>query len=53
MMLRMLQLHVWFFYNLNCRAFDVEMLYIAQQLGMTIKEVPVNWQEIDGTSVYN
>ena len=53
MMLRMLQLHVCFFYNLDCRAFDVEMLYIAQQLGMTIKEVPVNWQEIDGTSVYN
>lgn len=36
---------------LPCRAFDVEMLYIAQQLGMPIKEVPVNWQEIDGTFV--
>ena len=34
----------------NLRAFDVEMLYIAQQLGMPIKEVPVNWQEIDGIS---
>ena len=30
------------------RAFDVELLYIAQHLGMPIKEVPVNWQEIDG-----
>ena len=27
------------------------MLYIAQQLGMPIKEVPVNWQEIDGKSI--
>ena len=36
----------------SCRAFDVEMLYIGQQLGMPIKEVPVNWQEIDGRSVY-
>lgn len=36
----------------SCRAFDVEMLYIAQQLGMPIKEVPVNWQEIDGMSVF-
>ena len=34
-----------------CRAFDVELLYIAQQLGMPIKEVPVNWQEIDGEFV--
>ena len=32
------------------RAFDVELLYIAQELGMPIKEVPVNWQEIDGPS---
>ena len=33
------------------RAFDVELLYIAQRLGMPIKEVPVNWQEIDGEAV--
>ena len=31
-----------------CRAFDVELLYIAQTLNMPIKEVAVNWQEIDG-----
>ena len=30
------------------RAFDVELLYIAQQMGMPIGEVPVNWQEVDG-----
>jgi hypothetical protein len=30
------------------RAFDVELLYIAQQLGMPIQEVAVNWQEIEG-----
>ena len=30
------------------RAFDVELLYIAQQLGMPMKEVAVNWKEIEG-----
>ena len=30
------------------RAFDVELLYIAQQLRMPIKEVAINWQEIEG-----
>lgn len=33
------------------RAFDVELLYIAQQLGMPIKEVAVNWQEIEGVPI--
>ena len=26
----------------------MELLYIAQQLGMPIQEVAVNWQEIEG-----
>ena len=30
------------------RAFDVELLYIGQQLGMPMKEVAVNWEEIEG-----
>lgn len=30
------------------RAFDVEMLYIAQVLGIPIAEVAVNWKEIQG-----
>lgn len=30
------------------RAFDVEMLYLAQSLGMPIKEVAVEWNEIEG-----
>ena len=30
------------------RAFDVELLYIAQQLGMPVGEVAVNWKEIEG-----
>ena len=34
-----------------CRAFDVEMLYIAQQLKMPIEEVAVNWSEIDGSKI--
>ncbi len=32
-------------------AFDVELLYIAQKLRMPIKEVAVNWQEIEGTCI--
>eukprot|EP00794_Sanderia_malayensis_P007010 gene7010-7795_t len=32
-------------------AFDVELLYIAQCLGIPIAEVPVNWQEIDGSKM--
>jgi hypothetical protein len=30
------------------RAFDVELLYIAQNLKIHIAEVAVNWIEIDG-----
>lgn len=30
------------------RAFDVELLYIAQLLKIPIAEVAVNWTEIDG-----
>ena len=30
----------------------MEMLYIAQYLGIPIREVSVNWQEIEGTLVY-
>lgn len=32
-------------------AFDVEMLYIGQKLGMPITEVAVEWQEIEGSKV--
>jgi len=32
-------------------AFDVELLYIAQCLGVPVAEVPVNWQEIDGSKM--
>lgn len=30
------------------RAFDVELLYIAQSLKIPISEVAVNWTEIEG-----
>lgn len=33
------------------RAFDVEMLYIAQTLKIQIAEVCVNWTEIEGSKV--
>lgn len=32
-------------------AFDVELLYIAQALGVPIAEKAVNWQEIDGSKM--
>ncbi|XP_063596303.1 dolichyl-phosphate beta-glucosyltransferase-like [Penaeus indicus] len=32
-------------------AFDVEMLYLAQVLGIPIAEVAVEWQEIEGTKM--
>ncbi|XP_046626526.1 dolichyl-phosphate beta-glucosyltransferase isoform X1 [Neodiprion virginianus] len=32
-------------------AFDVEMLYIAQTLGLPITEIAVTWTEIDGSKV--
>lgn len=35
----------------NFRAFDVEMLYIAQKLGFLISEVAVNWTEIEGSKI--
>jgi hypothetical protein len=37
--------------DLVFRAFDVELLYIAQRLNIPITEVAVNWQEIDGTKL--
>uniref|UniRef100_UPI00358E2E0B dolichyl-phosphate beta-glucosyltransferase isoform X2 n=1 Tax=Myxine glutinosa TaxID=7769 RepID=UPI00358E2E0B len=32
-------------------AFDVEMLYIAQRLGIPVAEVPVTWTEIEGSKL--
>lgn len=32
-------------------AFDVELLYIAEKTNMTIKEVAVNWTEIEGSKL--
>lgn len=37
--------------HINRWAFDVELLYIAQQLGIPIKEVAVNWHEVDGSKM--
>jgi hypothetical protein len=33
------------------RAFDVELLYIAQQFKVPISEVSVRWTEIDGSKI--
>lgn len=32
-------------------AFDVELLYIAQQLKISLVEVAINWKEIDGSKM--
>jgi dolichyl-phosphate beta-glucosyltransferase len=32
-------------------AFDVELLFLAQQMGIPIEEVPVNWTEIAGSTL--
>jgi len=32
-------------------AFDVELIYLAQQLGIPLKEVAVNWREIEGSKL--
>lgn len=41
------------FYNLNLRrwCFDVELLYMAEQVGIPIREEAVNWQEIPGSKL--
>lgn len=33
------------------RAFDVELLYIAQRLKIALAEVAINWTEIDGSKM--
>jgi len=30
-------------------AFDIELLYLCAAKGIPVKEVPVAWQEIDGS----
>ncbi len=32
-------------------AFDVEILYVAQKLGYSIKEIPINWVNQEGSKV--
>jgi len=41
------------FYNQHLRrwSFDVELLYLAQSMGMPIAEVEVNWAEIPGSKL--
>ncbi len=32
-------------------SFDVEILFIARQVGITVKEVPINWTNVPGSKV--
>ena len=34
------------------RAFDVELLHIAEHFSIPVSEVAVNWHEIPGTYIY-
>lgn len=38
-------------YHNESWAFDVELLYLAEQTKCTIGEIAINWQEIDGSKV--
>ena len=44
-------MYVCSFVSLCYRAFDAELLYIAQNLKIPISEVAVNWTEIEGNYV--
>jgi dolichyl-phosphate beta-glucosyltransferase len=37
--------------SLDGFSFDVEVLFIANRLGMKIKEIPVNWSNVSGSKV--
>lgn len=37
--------------NDNFRAFDVELLFIAESFKMPIDEIAVNWTEIEGSKL--
>lgn len=37
--------------RLNRWIFDVELIYLAECLGVPILEVPVNWVEVDGSKL--
>jgi dolichyl-phosphate beta-glucosyltransferase len=39
------------YYCYHLRAFDVEVLYIAEKYNIPIVEVDVNWQEIPGSKL--
>lgn len=38
-------------FSVRFRAFDVELLYIAEKLNIPLGEVAVNWQEIPGSKL--
>jgi dolichyl-phosphate beta-glucosyltransferase len=40
-----------YFNTTNNRAFDVDLLFIAQQFKTKIFEVAVNWQEMEGSKI--
>lgn len=43
--------HLFESYHNESWAFDVELLYLAEQSKCTIGEIAINWQEIDGSKI--
>lgn len=44
---------IFLFSNMHVErwAFDVDLLYLAQHFGISVSEVSINWQEIEGTKM--
>ncbi len=42
---------LWKKVHLEGFGFDLEVLYLAQQMGLRIKEIPVNWTHVAGSKV--
>ncbi len=42
---------LWARVYLNGFGFDLEMLYVSQQLNLKVKEVPVQWTHVDGSKI--
>ena len=42
---------IWDKVHLDGFGFDLEVLFLAQQLGFKIKEIPVNWIHVEGSKV--
>jgi dolichyl-phosphate beta-glucosyltransferase len=42
---------LWTKVHLDGFGFDLEVLFLAEQMGYNVKEVPVNWTHVDGSKI--